>query len=158
MLLNSASQKRPVRWRTFNAQCKTAWSWVCVCAYQQEAQSALARYAQEPMFDDEIRAEVIKDIRRMYVGLREQLALYDFTVFHGLPTPLLINEAPFIDWRVRAQPPQPFVSLPLGPYCLLVGTPSGKKAGPDRCSGSPLPRWAHSRTTTATWWRQHVCG
>jgi len=49
-------------------------------------------------------------------------------VFHGLPTPLLINEAPFIDWRVRAQPPQLFVSLPLGPYCLLVGTPSGKKA------------------------------
>jgi hypothetical protein len=99
-----------------------------VCAYQQEAQSALARYAQEPMFDDEIRAEVIKDIRRMYMGLREQLALYDFTVFHGLPTPLLINESPFIDWRVRAQPPQLFVSLPLGPYCLLVGTPSGKKA------------------------------
>jgi len=27
---------------------------------------------------------------------------------------------------------QPFVSLPLGPYCLLVGTPSGKtsRAGP----------------------------
>jgi hypothetical protein len=27
---------------------------------------------------------------------------------------------------------QPFVTLPLGPYCLLVGTPSGKKsrAGP----------------------------
>ena len=99
-----------------------------VCAYQPDAQRALARYALEPMFDDEIRAEVIKDIRRMYVGLREQLALYDFTVFHGLPTPLLINEAPFIDWRVRAQPPQLFVSLPLGPYCLLVGTPSGKKA------------------------------
>ena len=125
---NTASQKRPARSRTCNARCKTASSWVLICAYQQEAQSALARYAQEPMFDDEIRAEVIKDIRRMYVGLREQLALYDFTVFHGLPTPLLINEAPFIDWRVRAQPPQLFVSLPLGPYCLLVGTPSGKKA------------------------------
>jgi hypothetical protein len=103
-----------------------------VCAYQQDAQRALARYALEPMFDDEIRAEVIKDIRNMYMGLREQLALYDFTVFHGLPAPLLINEAPFIDWRVRARPAQPFVSLPLGPYCLLVGTPSGKKsrAGP----------------------------
>ena len=99
-----------------------------VCAYQQEAQSALARYAQEPLFDDEIRAEVVKDIRRLYMGLREQLVLYDFTVFYGLPTPLLINEAPFIDWRVRGQPAQPFVSLPLGPYCLLVGTPSGKKA------------------------------
>jgi hypothetical protein len=105
-----------------------------VCAYQQEAQRALARYALEPMFEDEIRAAVIKDIRSAYMGLREQLALYDFTVFHGLPTPLLINEAPFIDWRVRAQPAQPFVSLPLGPYCLLVGTPSGKKAraGPVR--------------------------
>jgi hypothetical protein len=80
------------------------------------------------MFEDEIRAAVISDIRRMYVALREQLALYDFTVFHGLPTPLLINEASFIDWRVRAQPAQPFVSLPLGPYCLLVGTPSGKKS------------------------------
>ena len=103
-----------------------------VCAYQQDAQRALARYAQEPMFEDEIRAAVISDIRRMYLGLREQLALYDFTVFHGLPAPLLINEAPFIDWRVRARPAQPFVSLPLGPYSLLVGTPSGKKsrAGP----------------------------
>jgi hypothetical protein len=103
-----------------------------VCAYQQDAQRALARYALEPMFDDEIRAAVIADVRSMYMGLREQLALYDFTVFHGLPAPLLINEAPFIDWRVRARPAQPFVSLPLGPYCLLVGTPSGKKsrAGP----------------------------
>lgn len=103
-----------------------------VCAYQQEAQSALARYALEPMFEDEIRAAAISDIRRAYVGLRDQLALYDFTVFHGLPNALLINEAPFIDWRVRAKPAQPFVSLPLGPYCLLVGTPSGKKsrAGP----------------------------
>jgi hypothetical protein len=103
-----------------------------ICAYQPEAQRALARYALEPMFDDEIRAAVISDIRRLYLGLREQLALYDFTVFYGLPAPLLISESPFIDWRVRARPVQPFVSLPLGPYCLLVGTPSGKtsKAGP----------------------------
>lgn len=103
-----------------------------VCAYQQDAQRALARYAQEPMFDDEIRAAVISDIRRLYVGLREQLALYDFTLFCGLPAPLLISESPFIDWRVRAKPAQPFVSLPLGPYCLLVGTPSGKtsRVGP----------------------------
>ena len=103
-----------------------------VCAYQRDAQRALARHALEPLFEDEIRAEVIKEIRRMYVGLREQLALYDFTVFCGLPAPLLISESPFIDWRVRAKPAQPFVSLPLGPYCLLVGTPSGKKsrAGP----------------------------
>lgn len=103
-----------------------------VCAYQHDAQRAHARWALEPMFDDEIRAEVIKDIRRLYLGLREQLALYDFTVFHGLPSPLLISDSPFIDWRVRAKPAQPFVSLPLGPFCLLVGTPSGKKsrAGP----------------------------
>ena len=103
-----------------------------VCAYQKDAQRAQARYSQEPMFEDEIRAAVSSDIRRTYVGLREQLALYDFTVFCGLPTPLLISEAPFIDWRVRAKPAQPFVSLPLGPYCLLVGTPSGKtsRVGP----------------------------
>lgn len=103
-----------------------------VCAYQVDAQQAKARYALEAMFDDEIRDAVIADIRRMYLGLRNQLALYDFTVFHGLPSPLLISEAPFIDWRTRARPVQPFVSLPLGPYCLLVGTPSGKKsrAGP----------------------------
>jgi hypothetical protein len=103
-----------------------------VCAYQQDAQRALARYAQEPMFEDEIRAAVIADIRRTYVGLREQLALYDYTVFCGLPAPLLTSESPFIDWRVRAKPAQPFVSLPLGPYCLLVGTPSGKtsRVGP----------------------------
>lgn len=103
-----------------------------VCAYQRDANRALARYAQEAMFEDEIRAAVANDIRRAYAGVREQLALYDFTVFHGLPTPLLINETPFIDWRVRAKPAQPFVSMPLGPRCLLVGTPSGKKsrAGP----------------------------
>lgn len=103
-----------------------------VCAYQQEARGALARYAQEAMFDDEIRAAVISDIRRTYLGMREQLALYDYTVFCGLPAPLLISESPFIDWRVRAKPAQPFVSLPLGPYCLLVGTPSGKtsRVGP----------------------------
>lgn len=103
-----------------------------VCAYQQDAQRAHARYAQEALFDDEIRAAVIADIRRVYAGLREQLALYDYTVFCGLPAPLLISESPFIDWRVRARPAQPFVSLPLGPYCLLVGTPSGKtsRVGP----------------------------
>ena len=105
---------------------------VLICAYQRDANDALARYALEPMFEDEIRAAVISDIRRMYIGLREQLALYDFTVFHGLPAPLLISEAPFIDWRLRARPVQPFVSLPLGPYSLLVGTPSGKtsRVGP----------------------------
>jgi hypothetical protein len=103
-----------------------------VCAYQDEAQRAHAHYALEPMFEDEIHAAVVADIRGKYLGLRTQLALYDFTVFHGLPMPLLISEAPFIDWRVRGQPVQPFVTLPLGPYCLLVGTPSGKKsrAGP----------------------------
>ncbi|MGH6624083.1 MAG: hypothetical protein ACREBN_08935 [Burkholderiaceae bacterium] len=103
-----------------------------VCAYQSEAQQALARYAQEAMFDDEIRDATASDIRRLYLPLREQLALYDFTVFHSLPAPLMISESPFIDWRVRARPVQPFVSLPLGPYCLLVGTPSGKtsRAGP----------------------------
>jgi hypothetical protein len=102
------------------------------CAYQNDAQRAHKRYALEPMFEDEIRAAVVADIRTKYVGLRAQLALYDFTVLYGLPTPLLINEAPFIDWRVHAQPVQPFVTLPLGPYSLLVGTPSGKtsRAGP----------------------------
>jgi hypothetical protein len=103
-----------------------------VCAYQDDARRAYQRHALEPMFEDEIRAAVAADIRSKYVGLRAQLALYDFTVFHGLPAPLLLNEAPFIDWRVQAQPLQPFVTLPLGPYSLLVGTPSGKKsrAGP----------------------------
>jgi len=103
-----------------------------VCAYQDDAQRARDRHALEPLFEDEIRAAVVADIRAKYVGLRAQLALYDFTVLHGLPTPLLIGDTPFIDWRVRAQPVQPFVTLPLGPYCLLVGTPSGKKsrAGP----------------------------
>jgi hypothetical protein len=80
------------------------------------------------MFDDEIRAAVIDDIRRVYAGMPEQLALYDFSVLYGLPTPLLISESPFIDWRVRASPALPFVSLPLGPYCLLVGAPSGRQS------------------------------
>lgn len=97
-------------------------------AYQSEAREAAARYAQEPMFEDEIRAAVVDDIRRSYTGVREQLALYDFSVLYGLPSPLLISETPFIDWRVRASPALPFVSLPLGPYCLLVGAPSGRKS------------------------------
>jgi hypothetical protein len=97
-------------------------------AYQLEAREALARYEQEPMFEDEIRAAVVGDIRRAYTATREQLALYDFSVLYGLPMPLLISEAPFIDWRVSASPALPFVSLPLGPYCLLVGAPSGRKS------------------------------
>ena len=103
-----------------------------VCAYQPDVQRAQARHALEPLFDDEIRAAVASDIRGMYVGLREQLALYDYTVFHGLPSPLLLSDSPFIDWRVRARPPMPFVSMPLGPYCLLVGAPSNKtsRVGP----------------------------
>lgn len=111
-----------------------------VCAYQDDARRARARYALEPMFDDEIHAAVVADIRGKYLGLRAQLALYDFTVIHGLPVPLLINEAPFIDWRVRVAPVQPFVTLPLGPYCLLVGTPSGKKsrAGPVLWKGASV--------------------
>ena len=97
-------------------------------AYQLAAREAFARYAQEPMFDDEIRAAVVDDIRGIYAGMREQLALYDFSVLYGLPIPLLISEAPFIDWRVSASPALPFVSLPLGPYCLLVGAPSGRSS------------------------------
>ncbi|MCX7273473.1 MAG: hypothetical protein NTV19_09890 [Burkholderiales bacterium] len=103
-----------------------------VCAYQADARRSHARHSLEPLFEDEIRAAVAEDIRRGYAGLREQLALYDFTVFHGLPSPLLFSESPFIDWRVRARPAMPFVSMPLGPYCLLVGAPSNKtsRAGP----------------------------
>ena len=97
-----------------------------LCDYQHEARNAQARYALEPMFDDEIRDAVAADIRRTHVGLREQLAMYDFTVLMGLPSPLLLSESPFIDWRVRARPPIPYVSMPLGPYCLLVGAPSNK--------------------------------
>ena len=97
-------------------------------AYQREANEAQARYAEEAMFDDEIRAAVISDIRKTYVGMRDHLRLYDFTVLYGLPAPLLFSETPFIDWRVRARPAQPFVSLPLGPYALLVGAPSGRSS------------------------------
>ena len=95
-------------------------------AYQREAHEAQARYAEEAMFDDEIRAAVVSDIRRLYAGMREHLALYDFTVLLGLPAPLLFSDMPFIDWRVRVKPALPLVSLPLGPYSLLVGTPSGR--------------------------------
>ncbi|VVE00891.1 hypothetical protein PHO31112_02127 [Pandoraea horticolens] len=97
-------------------------------AYQGAAREALARYAQEPMFEDEIRAAVVDDIRRVYVGMRAQLALYDFSVLYGLPTPLLIGDAPFIDWRALPSPALPLVSFPLGPHCLLVGAPSGRKS------------------------------
>ena len=102
------------------------------CAYQADAQRSRERWSQEAMFDDEIAAAVATDVRRLYVPLRAQLALYDWTVFHGLPVALLMSESPFVDWRVRAQPAVPFVSMPLGPYCLLVGAPSNKtsRAGP----------------------------
>ncbi|AJE98811.1 hypothetical protein [Pandoraea apista] len=97
-------------------------------AYQGAAREAHARYSQEPMFEDEIRAAVVDDIRRVYVGMRAQLALYDFSVLYGLPAPLLIGDAPFIDWRALPSPALPLVSLPLGPHCLLVGAPSGRKS------------------------------
>jgi hypothetical protein len=93
-------------------------------AYQAEALRSRARWALEPMFDDEIAAAVAEDVRRLYVPMRAQLAMYDWAVVHGLPGPLLTSDAPFVDWRVRGRPPMPFVSLPLGPYCLLVGSPS----------------------------------
>ncbi|VVD87490.1 hypothetical protein [Pandoraea fibrosis] len=97
-------------------------------AYQQTAREAFARYSQEPMFEDEIRAAVVEDVRRVYVGMRAQLALYDFSVLYGLPTPLLIGDAPFIDWRALPSPALPLVTLALGPHCLLVGAPSGRKS------------------------------
>jgi hypothetical protein len=102
------------------------------CAYQSEALAAQAKYALEPMFDDEIRDAVFQDIRKLYMPLREQMALYDFIVFYGLPTPLLISESPFIDWRVRAKPSKPFVSIVIAPYAILIGAPSAKtsRAGP----------------------------
>lgn len=97
-------------------------------AYQRAARGAFARYSQEPMFEDEIRAAVVEDVRRDYVGMRAQLALYDFSVLYGLPTPLLIGDAPFIDWRALPSPALPLVTLALGPHCLLVGAPSGRKS------------------------------
>jgi hypothetical protein len=97
-----------------------------VSAYQRDAQAAFARYSQEPMFDDEIRAALVGDVRGAWSATHEQLLRYDYTIFHGLPQALLIGDAPFIDWRVRAKPALPFVSLPLGPYALLVGTPSAR--------------------------------
>jgi hypothetical protein len=102
------------------------------CAYQSHATKAHANYAEEAMFDDEIRDAVFSDIRKHYMPLREQMALYDFSVVYGFPTPLIISESPFIDWRVQVKPPKPFVSIVLAPYAILVGAPSTKtsRAGP----------------------------
>jgi hypothetical protein len=97
-----------------------------LCAYQEDARRAEAGYAQEAMFDDEIRDAVIGDIRKSYTAMRDHLMLYDFTVLYGLPAPLLFSESPFIDWRVRISPALPLVSLVLGPYSLLVGAPSAR--------------------------------
>jgi len=93
-------------------------------AYQIDAERSRQRHSEEPLFEDEIRAAVIDDVRAKYAAMREQLMLYDFTVLYGLPQPLMISESPFIDWRVRAGGALPLVSLPLGPYSLLAGTPS----------------------------------
>src|ERR1700712_874940 len=89
-------------------------------AYPREAHEALARYAEEAMFDDEIRAAVVEDVRRSYAAMRAQMALYDFSVLYGLPSPLLISEAPFIDWRGGAQHAAPVVFLSPGALSLLV--------------------------------------
>ena len=96
------------------------------CAYQADASRAKAHYAEEPMFDDEIRDAVFDDIRKKYLPLREQMALYDFIVFYGLPSALLICESPLLDWRVLAKPAKPFVTMVLAPYAILVGAPSAK--------------------------------
>jgi len=106
-----------------------------VSAYQRDARAALARYQAEPMFDDEIRAALVQDVRAKWCAVREKLELYDFTIFHGLPQPLMIGDAAFVDWRVRAKPALPLVTLPLGPYCILAGTPS------TRTSRSAPPVW-----------------
>jgi hypothetical protein len=102
------------------------------CAYQHEASQAHERYSQEGMFDDEIREAVFTDIRKLYRPLREQMALYDFSVVYGFPTALMTCESPFIDWRTQVKPPKPFVSMVLAPYAILVGAPSTKtsRAGP----------------------------
>jgi hypothetical protein len=96
------------------------------CAYQADALAARARYSQEPMFDDEIRDAVFADIRKQYLPQRLQMALYDFVVFYGLPSALMICESPLLDWRGLAKSPKPFITMPLAPYAILVGAPSAK--------------------------------
>jgi hypothetical protein len=102
------------------------------CAYQHEALEAQHKYSQEAMFDEEIRDAVFLDIRKRYMPLREQMMFYDFSVVYGFPTPLLISECPLIDWLVHSKPPQPFVTIVLAPYAILVGASSAKtsRAGP----------------------------
>jgi hypothetical protein len=95
-------------------------------AYQPLAREAWARWSQEPLFDEEIRAEVAKEIQGQYAGRLEQLLLYDFSVLYGLPSPLMIGDAPFIEWQRYGGATTPYVTMPLGPYCLLVGAPSGR--------------------------------
>ena len=72
------------------------------------------------------RAAVFDDIRKKYMPMREQMALFDFIVFYSLPSPLLICESPLMDWRVLARPAKPFVTMVLAPYAVLVGAPSAK--------------------------------
>jgi hypothetical protein len=96
------------------------------CSYQDLATKAQAVYSQEAMFDDEIRDAVYADVRRVYRPIREQMALYDFSVVYGFPSALIISETPMIDWRKQAVQPKPFVSVALGPYAILVGAPSAK--------------------------------
>jgi hypothetical protein len=96
------------------------------CTYQEMAIKAHAHYSQEAMFDDEIRDAIFNDVRKIYQPLREQMALYDFSVVYGLPSALVTSELPLIDWRAHRTQPKPFVSLALGPYAILVGAPSAK--------------------------------
>jgi hypothetical protein len=122
-----------------------------MCAYQGAAQRAHAKFSQEALFEDEIRAEVVTEVRKLYVGLREQLALYDYTVFHGLPSPLLLGDSPFIDWRVRAKPPMPFVSIRWGRTACWSAPPRTRPAAPVPWPGRAWSRWVRSRTTIGTW-------
>jgi len=66
--------------RKCSARSRTVSSWPWSARTSATPSKPRRVTPQEPMFDDEIRAAVIEDVRRIWVGVREQLALYDYTI------------------------------------------------------------------------------
>ncbi len=132
---------------------------VLVCAYQQEAQRALATYALEPMFEDEICAAVIHDIRSRYVGLRTQLELYDFTVFSWAAV-AAADQRGAVHRLARARASSATVRIAAARAILHSGGYAlpARRVGRALCSGRPSAPWGHSRITTDTLWKLHACG
>ena len=112
-------------------------------AYQLEAREAFARYAQEPMFEDEIRAAVVDDIRRIYAGMRGATGAVRFQCALRLAH-TAAHQRGALHRLARARQSGTSVCIASAwdlTACWWVRRRAGA-AESARWSGRPLPRWA----------------